>query len=237
MTTKGTSRSPNLAELISEAFDIRLGDLHTALPGRIESYDAAKQEADVKPLIKRLISAADGDEILEEIPVIPNVPIAFPRAGGYFVTFPLAKGDHVLLIFAERSIDNYQAGVGIDSDPDDFRMHSLTDAVAIPGWYPEGKSLPTTHATNLVIGRENGPEIHIKGTEIHIGEENATDFLALGPDTETRLLDVYNAIKNAVIVAQDGGASLKATIIAALDLAGLPGAWPKTVSTVKTKAT
>jgi hypothetical protein len=198
MTTRPTSRTPNLAELISEALEIRLGDLHTCLPGRIESYDASKQEADVKPLIKRLLATAEGEELLEELPIIPDVPVQMPRGGGFFASFPLQQGDHVLLIFSERSIDNFQAGDGIDSDPDDFRMHSLADAVAIPGWYPERKALPETHAENLVLGKEGGAVIHIKPDEIDLYEENAADFVALAAAVKAEIKAVRDTLNSHI---------------------------------------
>jgi phage baseplate assembly protein V len=72
---------------------------------------------------------------------------------------------------------------------------------------------------------------------VHIGAKAAAEFLALGASTEARLLEIYNAISGASTTAHDGGAALKAAIIASLDAAGLPGTWPKTVSATKAKGT
>ena len=108
----GQTRSPDLAEVLRAAVFQGLADTHTAMPGRVEKYDSQRQKADVKPLLKRTVVNLDGTELSEELPVIPDVPVVFPRAGGFFISLPIKKGDFVLLVFCERSIDNYTAGQG-----------------------------------------------------------------------------------------------------------------------------
>lgn len=128
----------------------------------------------MKPLIQRLDAASDGTEILEPLAVIPNTPIMWPRAGKFKITFPLEKGDNVMLVFCERSIDNYQAGdPDADANPDDFRTHDLSDAVAIPGWYPDSKALGVaTDADGIVVGNDDESMlIHITDSGIAFGEK------------------------------------------------------------------
>jgi hypothetical protein len=48
---------------------------------------------------------------------------------------PVDVGDYVLLLFNEKSIDSFSQIGGL-VDPDDMRKHDLTDAVALPGFYP-----------------------------------------------------------------------------------------------------
>lgn len=182
------TRTPTLEEVIREAITSRLIDLHVALPGRIELYHPAEQAADVQPLLLRSFPTVDGDEIAERLPIIPKVPIVFPRSSDFFVTFPLKPGDLVTLIFMDRSIDTWTAGPGTEVDPVDTRMHSLSDAVAYPGGYPFPRSLKGAHPTNMVMGQDLGPQIHIKPTgEIHAGSEFATDFVALAQKVLTEL--------------------------------------------------
>lgn len=158
----------------------QLFEVHVALPASIEKYDETNQKIDAKPLLKRNVVLSDGSEVLEELPVITDVPVQFPRGGGFFMSLPLAVGDHVLLVFNERSIDKFTQGDGSDTDPTDVRMHDLSDAVAIPGFYPFGKSLADAHTGNMVLGKDGDIQIHIKpGGEIHLGSENAADFVAL----------------------------------------------------------
>lgn len=155
-----SSRSPELVEVLRAAVEAGLQDLHTALPAKVEKYDAAKQKVDVKPLLKRNVQLDDGTELLEELPVITNVPVVFPRSTGFKLTFPIAAGDHVLLVFIERSIDQFMEK-GDDTDPVDFRTHHLADAVAIPGFYPTPVKLKEADVDNMVIGHDGGMELHI----------------------------------------------------------------------------
>lgn len=177
------SRTPTEAEVLNLVIESFLGDLHTAMPGRIEEYFADTQKADIKPLIKRRIVHEDGSELLEELPVIPDVPIRFMRSGEFFLTLPLKKGDLVCLHFMERSIDNYLSGDGVDTDPDEFRMHDLSDAIAVPGFYPFKRPIKDISSANLVIGKDSGGiQIHLTpdGTmEVQLDGE-ADEAVALG---------------------------------------------------------
>jgi len=208
MTTRANSRTPSLAEGIRAAIETRLQSLHTALPGRIESYNAATQTANIKPMVKRRVATSDGRELLESLPVISDVPIMFPRCGQFFVTLPLAAGDFVLLVFCERSIDNYAAGTpGLEADPDDFRMHDLTDAVAFPGFFPTGSALPGASTERLVVGHTSGAQLTVAadGTItvnsasglVHLGADSGADFIARADKVNARL-DFIETWANAI---------------------------------------
>ena len=195
------SRSPNLAELIRAAIDNRIGDIHTSIPGRIESFDAATQTADIKPLLKRRAINSDGTEINESIPVIPRVPICFPRAGLFYITWPVESGDLCELVFSEQSRDNLKAAGGVnETDPDDFRRFDLSDAFAIPGGYPEAKAIADFDSENIAIGKDNGgavfrlkPDGNVAvvpagSGKVHIGADPAA--LAIARLTDKTISDV-----------------------------------------------
>lgn len=188
------ARSPELADIIRQAIEDRLAEVHVMLPGRIDAYDADLQKADVEPLIRRLQSTVDG-EIKEDLPVIPGVPVVFPRAGGFKITMPVAKGDRCMLVFCERSIETYQTGQGRrgddttlirQSDPDTFEMHNLSDPVALLGWYNDAEALsPAPDADDMVIGEHGGPVIHIGGDQVNLYQKSGSghDFIALAQKT------------------------------------------------------
>lgn len=182
-----TTRSPSLEEVLRAAIDYRLLGVHTALPARVESYDAASQKISAKPLVRALTPTADGGELNESVPIINDVPVVFPRAGGFFISLPVQQGDHVLLIFNERSVDKFIAGEGDEVDPIDPRDHDLSDAVALVGFYPFSKSLADAISANLVLGKEAGTQVHIKDGEIDLGSENAADFVAQAQKVLTEL--------------------------------------------------
>jgi hypothetical protein len=196
MTMRENSKSPSLAELIRMAVRQNQAEMHVSLPGRIETYDAAEQKADIQPLLQRVLVAEDGTELdPETLPILHDVPVRFARGGGFFQSFPLAEGDLVHLVFVERSMDQYLGGQGEVTRPLDFRMHNLSDAVAYPGLYPRGLSLSDAHAENAVWGKDGGGQIHIKPDgEVDIGSENAADFVALAQ----KVFDEIDALRTTV---------------------------------------
>ena len=191
------SRSPGLAELIRLAVKQNQGELHVSLPGEIKKYDVSEQKADVQLLLKRPLVAADGTELdAESLPLLMDVPVVFPRGGGFFLSLPLAAGDLVHVIFVERSIDQWLDKNGEETDPLDYRMHSLSDAVAYPGLYPRKLSLADAHASNLVLGEDGGTQVHIEPSNgtIHLGSESAAEFVALAQKT----FDEIDAVRSTL---------------------------------------
>lgn len=135
-----------LADILQQAMDSVLSTVHTCLPGRIEKYDYVTQKAEVKPLLKRKFD--DGDEI--ELPVLTDVPVIMPRSSIASITFPIKKGDLVLLLFSERAIGDWLINGGMVT-PISERRFDLSDAIAIPGLYPFNEDSPTVNADDLQI--------------------------------------------------------------------------------------
>lgn len=110
---------------------MELQDINICLPAVIVNYDANACRATVRPTIAKRLT--DGSEL--QAPQIVNVPVQFLTAdiaGGLAqVTVPLKPNDGVLLIFSQRSLENWLSGS--NQAPDDPRMFDLSDAFAIPG--------------------------------------------------------------------------------------------------------
>lgn len=187
MTTEESSRSPEPQEVLRTAIEYYLRDLHVALPGRIESYDVATQKADVKPLVQRLVPTEDGEELAESLPVIPAVPVVFPRAGGFFISMPVKKGDFCLLVFCSYPIDKYKAGNGQDASPEEFDMHDISDAVALMGFAPFGSAIPDADPENVVIGVEGGVQIHVASDKIALGSKDASEQVPIDSKVQAEL--------------------------------------------------
>lgn len=141
-----------LPDLVEAIVEHSLWDLHTCLPAKIITIDYAQQKATVQPLIKeRNRDAKANDKGLQDMPVIQGVPVVFPSANTGILTFPIKAGDIVLVVFAERSVDNFVFSDGTKPvDPDDFRKHNYTDAFCIAGLYPFKKALGI-HQTDAVL--------------------------------------------------------------------------------------
>jgi hypothetical protein len=152
---------PDLTEILGDHRDAILGELHVAMPGRVQTYDAAKQVADVVPCVRGTIPDSDGNVILEDLPVIPNVPVAWPRGGGFYLHFPLAVGDHVWLVFNSSAIAQWRA-TGEVSEPGDLRRSSLSYPFAIPAAAPDKQAFTDAPASGeAVIGVPSGGSLRI----------------------------------------------------------------------------
>ncbi len=169
--------APDLSEVLDDVLTSRLADVHTAIPGTIKTYDAAKQTAEVIIQVRAATPNQDGDTVAEEHPVIPNVPVQWPRGGGYALHFPLAPGDHVLLVFSEAAIGHWRA-TGQVADPGDLRRHSLAYPIAIPGIAPESSPIGDAPTGMAVLNVGSGV--------FSVGSSSA-EFVALANLVSARL--------------------------------------------------
>lgn len=152
------SNLSTLASVIKHGIESRLKDLHTAMPGIIISFDSVNQLASVQPAIKRVFKAIDGEkEILTptDLPLLINVPVQFPRGGGFSMTFPISPGDECLLTFVERSIDKWHKFGGVQ-EAGAKRFHALSDATALVGLSSEPNKIPNFDPLNTEIKKDDG---------------------------------------------------------------------------------
>lgn len=177
-------RTPTtLAEVIRAALEAQAADLHVSIPARVTRVDLAKGLLDVQPLVQELVERDAGLESMS-VPVIANVPVVWPGAGGFRLTFPIAEGDTVLLIFSDRSLDQWLAKGG-EVDPRDPRRHALPDAIAIPGLRSFKDPWSGAAADGLTLGKDGGPQIKVKESTIEVG--GADEPIALAQTIETLL--------------------------------------------------
>ena len=147
---------------IKTSFRALLSDeLHTCLPGKITKIiDYKRKKVAVKPLIKRTYI----DGTILELPIIDNVPVMYPDIGDALLKFPLIVGAKVLLMFSERSLDNWLSS-GNDSTPGNPNKFALSDAIAILGLSDFSKvndnitdntSLELIYKNSRITIKENG---------------------------------------------------------------------------------
>lgn len=203
-------RDINLAELLTRILQQNAEELRVALPGEIVSYDASLQEADVKILVKRHVRNAqddrDADEIPEEFPVIPSVPVIHPRGGGFHASFPLAEGDPVTVLFHDFSLDDVRDDQGIIA-PSDRAVHHLTNATCFPGGVvTDANVLGDSDGTNFVVGEDGGNRLVIApGGPIQLGTQSGSEeFIALADKVESNLNEIRNKF-NAHVHVETGG--------------------------------
>ncbi len=119
-------------EATHAGLDGRQSQIHTAMPATIVSYDAGKMTAVVQPGIQGIRTLKDGTRKPITIAPLHDVMVCFPGGGGHILTFPVAKGDDCMLLFCERSIDNWYQHGGTQ-EPSDWRMHDINDVVCFVG--------------------------------------------------------------------------------------------------------
>jgi hypothetical protein len=151
------------ATFFAEIFQAQLAQLHTAFPARVESFDATTQTVDVTPQLKTAYPDGEGGFTHKAMPVIPNVPVCFPRAGSFFLSFPLAKGDFVLVVVCDRSLQAWR-DKGQAIEPGDLATHPLDGAVAIPGVYPASGALDDVSASTMKLGKDGAAAAQIEIT-------------------------------------------------------------------------
>lgn len=139
----------------------------TALPGVVESYNPDQQTVVVQPTIQAEVTAQDGSVSLATLPLLLDCPVQFPRGGGAVITFPVAKGDECLVVFASRCIDAWWQNGGVQPQAE-LRMHDLSDGFAVLGF----SSVPN------VAGSPSATAIEIRNLA-------GDTFLALDPTGQT----------------------------------------------------
>jgi len=148
---------PDLSDVIRLAVSLAVAELHVSLPAKVVRVDLAKGQVDAKPVVKDVLNDANGNRIALSVPVVTNVPLVFPGAGGMRITFPVAVGDTVLLVFSDRSLDSW-AVQGGEVDPLDDRHHHLSDAIAIPGLRDFGHAWKGVDAGTMTIGKDGAAQ-------------------------------------------------------------------------------
>lgn len=213
--------TPELSDVIFAGVERVLLGVHVAMPGRVIAYNADEQSAQIQPTVNPLVPTEDGDEPIT-LPIIPAVPVLFPRAGGYRFTFPIKKGDTGLLIVASHAIDTWlRQNSPKDVEAVDPRRFHLSDATFLPG-LSQFAALTPADPDDLVLEKIGGVAIHLNDAgEISLGSKSPTGRLSVDSKVETQLQRIFDAINGAPVLAGDGGATFKAAILAAL--VGFPG--------------
>ena len=195
-------------DIIRNAINARLCNVHTALPGIVKAYDAETNKATIQPALNKNFTTGE-----MPMPILENVPVMFPS----FIRFPLNEGDYVLLIFAERSLDLWLS-VGGQVTPTDPRKFDLSDAIAIPGLMPFTETFPNNNNQDFVINYA-GSNIRIEANGDIIIETG--NKVAIGNST-TELLDILSQLmtllQGAVVMGTSFGGPLNPAFTAQVAL-------------------
>lgn len=189
----------DLEEALRIALDGRVSSVWTSLPGIITKVNFQQMTVEVQPAIQAIITNPDGTTKNVNLPLLVDVPIVFPSAGGFTLTFPIKAGDEVLVILACRCIDSWWQSGNIGA-PVEARMHDLSDGFAIPGPKSQPKKLSNISSSNVQLRNDSGStfveitpsgDINLKATNINVtgkmkvtGEVETTSNVKIGGNVE-----------------------------------------------------
>jgi hypothetical protein len=148
-------RFQDYLEAVKTSQDGMQGTIFTALPGIVESVNLEAATVEVQPAVKATVAKKDGTSELVDLPLLPDVPIVWPRGGGYVATFPIKKGDECLLVFSMRSIDAWWSGGGVQA-PLFTQLHDINDSFAIFGPYSKPNVVSDVNPDAAVLRSEDG---------------------------------------------------------------------------------
>jgi len=193
----------DLAYVIEQAIKTALRSARVALPGRIVTYDADEQTAEVELQLEAPLMKLDargevirGQHTYEELPRLYAVPVGHPRGGGFFIHFPMQPGDFVWVMFADHNLDEFTR-TGKVSKPKDIRSHEFYPYAlpaadpAVPNRIPSQGE--TWAAQRLWIGAEgSGGKGILMGTDgsVSIGGESNFHFMVKGNTLQDHLDDI-----------------------------------------------
>lgn len=171
-----------VGEIFQQLQDAATSGTRTCLPGEVTEYEHSEQKASVQPAVDFQYIDPETEEIVFETPpVVPNCPVAFPSAAGFSFTFPLSPGDPVVLVFSERSTDEWLSQGGTGHEPADSRRFDLSDAIVVPGGRPFGDAVQEVADNAAVLASDK---------EIHFGKADPSDWIALA----SKVKDTVNAL-------------------------------------------
>jgi len=127
---------PNLRTLFDDLKAEILSIVNCVEIGKISKVTPGSQTVEIIIQIKRV--SEDGTSI--QYPVLVDCPYFVLQGGGAYLDIPISVGDGCIVLFNDRNIDNWWAS-GQVADPEDFRKHSLSDALAIVGINPSSSPL------------------------------------------------------------------------------------------------
>ena len=183
------------AQQVTDTVNSILEGVHTAIPGKILSYNPGKCQASVRPVMK--YKTPDGESI--SYPDIDGVPVVFPqyKSQKIAMAFPIYPKDDCLLIIAEQSLDYWMYGQETSTN----LRFDLSNAICIPGMFSGGSyiSQQAQKYEKIVIGwgedTENDARIWMRDHEIVL-KANKDNWIRIDKDGMHQHLTIIDSWPN-----------------------------------------
>ena len=164
-TTLAQRMTPSLERFDSQS-DITFQSLHCMMPAIVQAvrYTDGGPIVDVVITVNTLDLQLDGDPngpiSLKTFSVttakLTDVPVSMIYLGGWNLTFPISVGDECMIVFADREIGVWLQNGGINNTPISDRMHSLSDAIAVPGLRSIPRALANYSQSSVQLRNDDG---------------------------------------------------------------------------------
>ncbi|MGC4125008.1 Gp138 family membrane-puncturing spike protein [Enterobacter sp.] len=155
MAVSDQTRSGDLAETFKSEREITKSQIRVALPGIIQSFDPDAVTAVVQPAVRYVEIDNDGNRSTKPYPLLVDVPVVFPTAGGVTFTLPVNPGDECELKFQDRCIDFFWQNGGVQ-EPVDDRIHDLSDAICSVGQISQSSKIKNVSTTSAQLRSLDG---------------------------------------------------------------------------------
>ncbi|EJC8213283.1 translation initiation factor IF-2 [Citrobacter freundii] len=155
MAVSDQTRSGDLAETFESERETTKNQIRVALPGIIQSFDPDAVTAVVQPAIRYVEMDNDGNRVTRPYPLLVDVPVVFPTAGGVTLTLPVKAGDECELKFQDRCIDFFWQNGGVQ-EPVDDRIHDLSDATCSVGQISQPNKIKNVSTTSAQLRSVDG---------------------------------------------------------------------------------
>lgn len=166
------------SDVILQHIDKEQRELYTAMPATIT--DVSKLTSENSVSVQPVLDFIDSDGTAYPMPILEDIPVQWQSGGGAIVTFPLAVGDDVLVVFSMRSIVEFQLSTEGTTQQFDNRHHSLSDGFVIGGIYRDQNN-PSPNADDFEI-RYNDSEITIQKDGTILLDRNGVGTYKINPD-------------------------------------------------------
>jgi hypothetical protein len=133
------------------------------------------------------------------LPLLSDIPVSFPGAGSFTITFPIAEGDSGIVIWCNTDLEKW-LGSDVTGDPGEIE-HSLNDCIFIPGVRHEQNKLTEIKTDAIVIGKQGDIGVRVDAGTVELGVANtdtATESAVLGDTLNSALSTYHDNIKSAI---------------------------------------
>ena len=148
---------PDLRDVLQGLRREIFSSLKCAVPGIIQNFNSSRQTAEIKIALQATVGTA-----VQNYPLLVDCPCVILGGGGGVLTFPIQQGDTCLVLFCDRSIDNWFS-TGNVAPPDQQRAHSLADGIALVGIHSLANSVGS-YSTDGAEFRLGGGKVRITAT-------------------------------------------------------------------------